>query len=144
MNPTHSRVITFCSQLEQKLDKHLFSQNDEDERRGMLGTVAKGAAATGGAIYGGSAIKRGLAPMIADRRSGMRSMIPGFTQKGRLAQTAAATGTVLRDKPLAVMRSVGATVGQDLRRAGSAAGRVASPILARLRGLAGKVVGKAA
>ena len=181
MNPKHAHIITFCSQLEQKLDAHLF-RSPEDEETGTGSAIRKGVLTAGGAAYGGSVLKRALSPMVADRRSGMRAMIPGFTQKSGLGQTVAATGTVLRDKPLAALRSVGRTVAGDAAAVGRTVGRpfaatgrmvagvgktvaseavktaravpgalgmmgrdvarMTSPLLARLRGLAGKFGGK--
>lgn len=137
MNPNHSRVIAFCAKMEQKLDTHLFRQTDEEEKGSVAGAVGKGVATAAGAAYGGSVLKRALGPMVADRRSGMRAMIPGFTQRSGLGQTVAATGTVLRDKPLAALRSVGRTVAGDAAAVGRTVGR---PFAATGRMVAG--VGK--
>lgn len=148
--------------MEQKLDSHLFRTPEEEENK--TSPVLKGVATAGGALYAGSALKRGLSPLVADRRAGMRAMIPGFTQKSGLAQTVAATGTVLKDKPLAALRSVGGVVARDAGRVGKAAGMVAGQIpgaigdtikgagmmgrdlggaiVSRLKGLAGRLRGK--
>jgi hypothetical protein len=104
--------------LGQKLDTVLLRKRDDEMPAGStVGSAVKGAGAIAGGLYAGSAIRRGLAPLVTDRKAGLRATVPGFTQKSGLSQTVAATGSVLKDKPLASAANVGSTIAADARKA---------------------------
>lgn len=133
MNAT--RTIALCAQLETKLDTVLFRRMEDEqpvEGGSLAGTVAKGAAIAGGGYYAGSAITRGLAPLVADRRSGMRATADGFRDASPMMQNVRATGSVLGNNPLKSASAVGGTIASDARAVGSAAKNLA-PVKGFLR-----------
>jgi hypothetical protein len=120
MSTFNARLVTRFAALEEKLDSVLFRAPDDDEKdtkedgSGVAGKIAKGAAAVGGGLYAGSVIARGMSPLVKDRLAGLRSTVPGFTQKSQIGQKIAAVGSVLKDKPLGSLKSVGATIAGDV------------------------------
>lgn len=110
----NARIIAFCATIERKLDTVLFRAEDEQRKGSALGTAAKVAGTAGGAYYAGSALKRGLGGLVADRQSGLRATVPGFTKASPLMQTVRATGSVLKDKPLQAAKKVGTVVAGDV------------------------------
>jgi hypothetical protein len=90
-----------------KLDTILFARENEDENPVARGVA--GAATGAGLVAGGAAAKR----VIGNRLGGMRSTVPGFTMKPRLAQVGAAAASVGRDY-LDTAKNTARTIGKKL------------------------------
>ena len=156
----HSQVIQFAAGIETILDERLFRSNRDDDPNSVNNAkTVKGAALAGGVAVGAAAganavSKYANSAAVSDRLAGLRSTVPGFTNKSagmqRTLATASRAGSDIASGVKTAAKTVGseaAYAGRGLYNAAENAGigalRKAKPIaqgvLSRIGALASKI-----
>lgn len=160
----HSTVIQFAAGLEEVLDTRLFRARPEDERNSATPRetdplkIAAGAAGVGAVGVGGLVAKDAVgkyanSAAVNDRLAGLRSTVPGFTQKTpgmqRTVATVSRAGSDIAGGVKTAATKIGkeaAYRGQGLYNAAENAGigalRKAKPLARGLLGRVGALVTK--